>query len=184
MNLDKSKLLLLVLFGVFICGLYVGAVHAKPDDTPQSFEELFSEIGYKSVADAVNDFERHMNQELKLPTRVPPISFTHYVGRFSDLDGEINDTLEVKFISDQLPDHHFKIDVRLYSIKLQLEKYKSKVFTLKNGTTATYIDDLKFGFNMLFFEKDNWQYMFSVDKDVSDQVTPEILVQIANSIDS
>ncbi|WP_435371928.1 hypothetical protein [Sporosarcina luteola] len=186
MKLDKSKplLLVLVLFGVFIYGLYVGTVNAKRNDTPKSFEELFPEIGYKSVAAAVNDFEHHLNQDLKLPTRVPPISFTHYFGRFSNLDGEINDTLEVKFISDQLPDHHFKIDVRPIQHKITIGKYKSKVFKMKNGTTATYIDDLKFGFNMLVFERDNWQYMFSVDADVSDKVTPEILVQIANSIDS
>ena len=183
MKLDKSKPLLLVLFSILICGLYYGTVNAKPNDTPQSFEEIFTEVGYKSVADALDDFEHHFNQELKLPTRVPPISFTHYFGRFSNLDGEINDTLEVKFISDQLPDNHFKMDVRPIQHKITFEKYKSKVFKLKNGTNATYIDDLKVGFNLLVFERDNWQYMFSVDADVSDKVTPEILVQIANSID-
>ena len=92
--------------------------------------------------------------------------------------------MEVKFISDQLPDNHFKMDVRPIQHKITFEKYKSKVFKLKNGTDATYIDDLKVGFNLLVFEKDNWQYMFSIDADVSDKVTPEILVQIANSIDS
>ena len=71
----------------------------------------------------------------------------------------------------------------LFIINITFEKYKSKVFKLKNGTNATYIDDLKFGFNLLVFERDNWQYIFSVDADVSDKVTPEILVQIANSID-
>ena len=181
MKLDKSKPLLLVLFGILICGLYYGSVHAKPNDTPQSFEKIFTDAGYKSVADALDDFEHHFNQELKLPTRVPPISFTHYFGRFSNLDGEINDTLEVKFISDQLPDNHFKIDVRPIQHKITFEKYKSKVIKLKNGTDATYIDDLKVGFNLLVFERDIWQYMFSIDADVSDKVTPEILVQIANS---
>ena len=183
MKLDKSKPLLLVLFSILICGLYYGTVNAKPNDTPPSFEEKFTEVGYKSVADALDDFEHHFNRELKLPTRVPPISFTHYFGRFSNLDGEINDTLEVKFISDQLPDNHFKMDVRPIQHKITFEKYKSKVFKLKNGTDATYIDDLKVGFNLLVFERDNWQYMFSIDADVSDKVTPEILVQIANSID-
>ena len=180
--MDKSKPLLLVLFSILICGLYYGTVNAKPNDTPHSFEEKYAEVGYKSVADALDDFEHHFNQELKLPTRVPPISFTHYYGRFSNLGGEINDTLEVKFISDQLPDNHFKMDVRPIQHKITFEKYKSKVFKLKNGTNATYIDDLKFGFNLLVFERGNWQYMFSIHADVSDKVTPEILVQIANSI--
>lgn len=179
--LDKSPLL--VLISILICGLYYGTVNAKLNDTPPSFEETLAGVGYKSVADALDDFEHHFNQELELPTRVPPISFTHYFGRFSNLDGEINDTLEVKFISDQLPDNHFKIDIRPIQHKITFEKYKLKVFKLKNGTNATYINDLKFGFNLLVFESDNWQYMFSIDADVSDKVTPEILVQIANSID-
>lgn len=39
------------------------------------------------------------------------------------------------------------------------------------------------GFNVLVFDKDNWQYMLSIDKRASDKVTAENLVQIANSID-
>ena len=36
--------------------------------------------------------------------------------------------------------------------------------------------------NFLVFEKDNWQYMIGIDKKVSNKVTPEILIDIANSI--
>ena len=45
------------------------------------------------------------------------------------------------------------------------------------------LKNLIVGFNLLVFERGDWQYMFSIDKDVSNKVTPEILVQIANSID-
>jgi len=38
MKLDKSKPLLLVLFSILICGLYYGAVNAKTNDTPPSFD--------------------------------------------------------------------------------------------------------------------------------------------------
>ncbi|WP_338472604.1 hypothetical protein R4Z10_07645 [Niallia sp. XMNu-256] len=42
--MDKSKLLLLVLFSILICGLYYGTtVNAKTNDTPSSFEEKFTE---------------------------------------------------------------------------------------------------------------------------------------------
>jgi len=37
--------------------------------------------------------------------------------------------------------------------------------------------------NFLVFEKDNLQYMLGIDKEVSNKVTPEILVKIANSTD-
>lgn len=66
MKLYKSKPLILVLFGILICGLYYGTVNAKLIDTPQSFEEIFTEVGYKSVADALDDFKHHFNQEKRL----------------------------------------------------------------------------------------------------------------------
>jgi phosphatidate phosphatase PAH1 len=141
------------------------------------------EVGYQSVDEAVVEFERHFNKELKLPTRVPPISFTHQFGRFNNLDGEINDTLEVIFVNEQLLDHHFKIDVRPIEDKIKFEQYESKVFKLKNGKNARYIENQIRHFHLLIFETGEWQYVFSIDKDVSEEVTPEILVQIANSID-
>jgi hypothetical protein len=36
---------------------------------------------------------------------------------------------------------------------------------------------------MIVFEKDNWQYMLSIDKRVSKQVSIQSLIEIANSID-
>lgn len=39
------------------------------------------------------------------------------------------------------------------------------------------------GFNVLAFEREDWQYMLWIDKRVSNKVTPEVLVDIANSID-
>ena len=183
MKLNKSFLLFLYLLVFLTFGINDERVFGTTNDTPPSFEEIFTEVGYKTVDEALKDFEQHFKQELKLPLRVPPISFTHVFGRFSGLDSEINDAFEIKFISDQLPNNHFKIDVRPILHKLTLEKYISKTFKLENGNNATYIENPRIGFNLFIFERDNWQYMFSVDKKVSDKVTPEILVQIANSID-
>ncbi|WP_274310055.1 hypothetical protein [Solibacillus daqui] len=56
-----------------------------------------------------------------------------------------------------------------------------KTFELKKGIVATYMAIS--GFNVLVFERDDWQYMLSFDKRVSDKVTPETLLDIANSID-
>lgn len=183
MKLNKNFLLFLYLLGFLTFGIIDEQVFGTTNDTPPPFEDIFIETGYKSVGNALDDFQQHFNRDLKLPLRVPPISFTHQFGRFSDLDGEINDTLEVKFVSEQLPDNHFKIDVRPVQHKIPFEKYKSKVFKLKNGTNGLYFENLIAGFNLLVFETIHWQYVFSIDKDVSNEVTPEILVQIANSID-
>ena len=148
------------------------------------YEKIYSEIGYTTIEEAVKDFEEHFKRELKLPPRIPPISFTHQFGRFSNLEGDMNDTFEITFISEQEPQNHFKIDVRPIEHKIQFsDKNVSKVFKLNNGSNAKYMEKLSLGFNHLLFERDNWQYMLSIDKDVSNIVTAEILVQIANSID-
>ncbi|MEN1969670.1 DUF4367 domain-containing protein [Lentibacillus sp. N15] len=53
---------------------------------------------------------------------------------------------------------------------------------LKNGNEAIYMQ-FNGGWYVLVFERDNWQYMLSVDGRVSDKVTAEVLVKIADSID-
>ncbi|MFJ6208204.1 hypothetical protein [Lysinibacillus sp. NPDC092081] len=170
------------LFLVSFCTFFLITLHASATDKPSPYEEIYPEIGYKSVEEAVNDFEQHFNQKLKLPLRVPPISFTHHFGRFTDSKYEGNDAFEVTFINDQASENHYKIDIRLLKNKIPLrEKYVVNTFELKNGNVATYMKIS--GFNVLVFYRDNLQYMLSIDKRVANKVTPETLVDIANSID-
>lgn len=176
--MTRSITLLLISF----CLLFFLTIFATANDKPDPYEKIYPEIGYKTVEDALDEFEQHFKQELKLPLRVPPISFTHHFGRFNDLDGEINDSLEVTFINDQLSENHYKIDVRPIKNGIPIrEKYVIKNFELKKGIVATYMTIT--GFYVLVFERGDWQYMLSVDKRVSDKVTPETLVEIANSFD-
>jgi len=156
--------------------------NAYLNDSLSPYEEIYPEIGYKTVEAAAADFERHFHQEIKLPLRVPPISFTHHFGRFNNLDGDMNDFFEVTFVNNQLPEHYYKITVRPNHFELPSKKeYIVKTFRLKNGTTSTYMEIS--GFNVLAFERGDWQYMLWIDKRVSEKVTPEVLVDIANSID-
>ncbi|WP_017380304.1 hypothetical protein [Paenisporosarcina sp. TG-14] len=130
----------------------------------------------------MDDFEKHFNEKLELPLRVPPVSFTHYFGRFNDLDGDANDSFEVTLINEQISENHYKIDVRPLKYKFPIrEKYVIKTLELKSGIVATYMTFS--GFHLLVFERDNWQYTLNIDKRVSNKVTPETLVDIANSID-
>ncbi|MFP3919065.1 hypothetical protein U5N28_14775 [Lysinibacillus telephonicus] len=187
MKKSVSLILLLLIFSSY----FILRLDTKGDnsfaseiETSEPYEKIYSDIGYKTVEEAAREFEQHFNQELKLPLRVPPISFTHHFGRFSNLEGDMNDTFEITLISEQEPQSHFKIDVRPIKHKIQFsDKNVSEVFKLNNGSNAKYMEKLSQGFNHLLFENDNWQYMLSIDKDVSNIVTPEILVQIANSID-
>ncbi|NYF23403.1 hypothetical protein [Sporosarcina sp. JAI121] len=172
--MTKTTLFLLISF----CVLFFLTIYATANDKPSSYEEIYPEIGYKTVEDALGEFEQHFKQKLKLPLRIPPISFSHHFGRFSDLD----DSFEVKFINEKLSENHYKINVRPITNEIhKSEKYAVKTFELKNGIVATYMTIS--GFNVLVFERDDWQYMLNIDKRVSDKVTPETLLDLANSID-
>ncbi|MGE7918245.1 hypothetical protein ACQKM9_04755 [Viridibacillus sp. NPDC093762] len=171
-----KKIMLLFLFSS--CSLFFFMALAIANDKPSPYEKIYPEMGYKTVIAASNEFEQHYNEKLELPLRVPPISFTHYFGRFS----EYNHSFEVVFINDQASENHYKVDIRPIQERIPNRKrYVLNTFELKNGNEATLmrISD----FNVLVFERGKWQYMLSIDKRVSAKVTAEILVEIANSID-
>lgn len=95
---------------------------------------------------------------------------------------DMNDSFEAQYVNDKSPENHFKIDVRHLKNKINIKvRNIQEVYKLKDGQKAIYtsVKDA----NILVFEKGNWQYMISIDKRVSNKVTPDILVDIANSID-
>ena len=116
-----------------------------------------------------------------MPLRVPQVEFTHYFGRFNDLEGELNDSFEVEFVNEHTGKNHYMINVKHIDHKLNSPaKYEINSYELKDGSEAKY---LKFeSFNGLIFEKGNWQYFLSHPSSISDKITPEILVEIADSI--
>ncbi|GAM12393.1 hypothetical protein [Mesobacillus selenatarsenatis] len=171
-----KKFFHLFILSIILFWIHSGTANAS-NDKPRPLEEIYPEIGYKTVEESVKEFEHHFNQDLKLPLRVPPIDFTHHFGRFNDLEGEINDSLEIELISDMSAEHHYKINVRPAKYKIPLKA--KNVFKLKNGNDAIYTDVS--GFNLLVFERDGWQYILSIDKRVSNRVPTDVFVEIANS---
>lgn len=160
-----------------MCGGNSGSVIAA-NSQPKSLEEMYKEIGYTTVEEAVSEFEQHYKRDLKLPVRVPPLKFTHYFGRFNDLEGDVNDSLEIQFLNEDSPGHHYKIDIRPISNKIPMRV--NDTIKLKNGSKAIYTKVTNF--NLLVFERAGWQFILSVDKRASNQVTAEVMLEIANSI--
>ncbi|WP_129692485.1 hypothetical protein [Gottfriedia acidiceleris] len=167
---------------------------AKASDKPKPFEEFYPESGYKSIESAAIEFENNFKRLLKLPLRVPPISFTHYFGRFQHTNDGMNDCFILDALNDKVPKNHYKIIIRPIDQKWDIKgRNILGTYKLKNGKTATLIEfgrikdprrkNENFGFNALFFEREGWQYEISIDLRVVDIVTPEVLVNIANSID-
>ncbi|WP_240338360.1 hypothetical protein [Peribacillus alkalitolerans] len=156
--------------------------YAESNDIPNQYEDFYLGIGYQSSEKALKAFENHLKQDVKLPLRLPSIAFTHQFGRFINLEGDVNDSFEVKYINDKLPENHYKIDIRLVENGFQLRDHNIlNTYELRDGNKASYLKI--FGFNLLVFNKDNFQYVLSIDKRIENEVTPENLVEIANSMD-
>ena len=180
--MKKLLTLLSLVLGLQISLFGSSQVYANAkEEKPILAEESYPEIGYQTIEESVIAFEEHFNQDLKLRLRTPPIAFTHHFGRFSDLEGETNDSFEIEMINENQPENLYKIDIRPVKHKINVDKYVLDTFTLKNGIIAKYMAYRPFV--ALVFERDGWQYMLSINKRVSDVVTPKVLVEIANSID-
>ncbi|MBB6447678.1 hypothetical protein [Bacillus benzoevorans] len=65
--MKKGVPLLLFLFSsVLFCWINNGTVYANLDDM-SSLEEMYTQIGYKTVEEAVIEFENHFKKDVKLP---------------------------------------------------------------------------------------------------------------------
>lgn len=176
-----TKIGFLIINFILFTQLSVVKVNATEDE-PRRFEDIYGEIGYQSVEVELEKFEDRYEKNLKLPFRLPPVAFTHHFGRFNDLEGEIIDSIEIIYISDQSPENHYKVDVRPIKYKIPVKvQYVVKKVILEDGETVNYIKVS--GFNVLVFGKDDWQYMLSVDNRIEDKVPLETLIKIAESIE-
>lgn len=149
----------------------------------EPLEELPLKMGYKSIEDAVVECEEHFGRDIKLPLKLPPIVFTHQFGRCSNSVGEINDELEIEFISELDSANHYLISIRpdRNNKKFSPKRNVVKIYKLKNNSNAFY-GTLGSAFDFLSFEKAGWHYFLSVDHRAAEKVSPEKLVEIADSV--
>lgn len=156
---------------------------AKANYTSEEFQKSLFDIGFKEVHAALQESKDHFKKDIALPVQIPPIEFTHCLGRLSDLDGDINDGFEIEYLHINKPKNHYMIWVKPVKCGLSIRKeHIDKTLKLKDGSKAIYSTKIARGFNLLVFEKSGWQYVLNINKAVSDQVTPAILVEIANSV--
>lgn len=154
----------------------------KPKAEERPLEQIYSEIGYKPVEEALSDAKSHFNKEIPLPYRLPPIEFTHMFGRLNDQEGDMNDSFSIEYLNDEKQGNHYNIDIRPIDHKIKFNKRGNvKEYTLQSGKKALCIKERYF--TIFLFESEDWQYMLGVGKNLSNKITPEMLVKIANSID-
>lgn len=134
----------MVVLGVFLFSQANENIYASSLETPPSFEKKFSEVGYKSVEEAVKEFEVYCKCNVALPKTTPSISFTHTFGRFNeDKKFNANTHLGIMFVNKDLSDNIYKIDIRTSTNKLS---FQGKEYTLQDGNTVIYFESHIFNF--------------------------------------
>ncbi|MFD3449869.1 hypothetical protein ACFDTO_35420 [Microbacteriaceae bacterium 4G12] len=179
----RRKICLMFSIICFIISLSTNEIaSANRNNRPLTPKECYIKMGFKSVEEAVKDFENHYREDVKLPTKKPPIPFTLQVGKFyKDKAYNTNDHLRLEFLDEKSLGNYYEIVIRPLKNKLVFKpRENQKVYNLQNAQKAIYMVDRYH--NFFVFEKDNWQYMLGVDRRVENKVTPEVLVGIANSI--
>ena len=145
------------------------------------FEKVLLDIGFKDVHEALLESETYYMRKIALPTQLPPVAFTHNFARFSNYHGEENEEFEMAYLHEEIPSNHYQIRVRPAKYKLEFDEAKiDQTIPLADGSEAIYTT--KMPQDTLAFEKNDWQYLLIVDKRISDAVTRDVLVDIANSI--
>lgn len=153
-------------------------ISAAEQNSPPSFDELFKEVGYTSIEEAVTEFENHFHCKVELPEMAPPISFTHQFGRFfEDERYKINDNLGIMFVNEDRRRNIFKIDIRPVHNKIN---FVGKEYVLQYGGKGIYFRSHFFHFYV--FEKNNLQYILGIHQEVSNMDTPNMLARIADSV--
>ncbi|WLR48371.1 hypothetical protein LC065_03750 [Halobacillus litoralis] len=151
-------------------------------DQPKPLEEFYAEYGYKSLEEAVEEFEQQMNKRVPFPEKLPSLTFTHVLAKVNRLGGYKNVELNVEYLNEHVPENHFNLDIRPAENKLFIhEKRIIEKVRLKTGGKGIFVKVP--GFHVFVFETEHWQYRLSMDQRVSDHFFPDELVEIANSID-
>ncbi|MFC0300318.1 hypothetical protein ACFFIS_05700 [Virgibacillus soli] len=167
------KRILLLFFAIT---LFQTSVLAQQQVPP--FEQFYEDMDYKPIDLAIKECEANFNKKPILPSIIPPVPFTHNLGRCD----KNKDWLEIKFFNEELPENHYKLDIFLDKDRIAVEEVSiKKTYVLENGETA-FLVDMDEHFDTFIFNANNWQYVLSIDKRITGQVPPTILKNIANSI--
>ncbi|MDN4492750.1 carbon monoxide dehydrogenase [Ureibacillus aquaedulcis] len=148
---------------------------AIPRLTDSYFEDHSRRVGYKTVNEAIKEFEKDCNFEVKLPTLMPKIPFTHEFGSLNNENGIKNNILEILYVNRKLKGNQFKIEIRK-----EETHFDGEIYRLHDGKNGIYFEDHLFTY--LVFEQNNLQYQIGLDKKVANQDTVKVLIEVADSI--
>ncbi|PYF06773.1 carbon monoxide dehydrogenase [Ureibacillus chungkukjangi] len=151
-------------------------VFANSKETTPYYEDHSVRVGYKTVDEAVSEFEKNCDCVVKLPAMIPDLKFTHEFGAYyKDHKDRQKDLLQIRFVNREQKNNIFKIDVRPSKVS-----YEGKEYTLQDGSKGIYVEHHIF--HVFVFEKNNLQYIVRIDKNASDIDPSKALMDVANSV--
>jgi len=174
-----KRLIILILIGICLFAeTKDGIAFANnPQKTTPYYEDHSKRVGYKSVDEAVKEFEKYCNCVVKLPTMILDEQFTHEFGAvYKDKKNSENIQLQIRFVNREMRNNILKIDIHTNP-----SDYEGNIYPLNNEQTGIYSEQNTF--SVFVFEKNNLQYVVSIDKELTNLHSPQLLIDIANSIE-
>lgn len=139
-------------------------------------EKIYLEGGeYTEVNEAIQESEAVFNRDIPLPTRLPPITFTHVFGSFNHKHTQ----LSIEYLVEDAGRTHYTIVITDNEYGRSFPK-GAKTVKLPDGNEMVYYKRSDFViFNIV---KNDFQYTFIVDEASADTTTVDGMVKIINSM--
>ncbi|MBT2763544.1 DUF3889 domain-containing protein [Paenibacillus sp. ISL-20] len=172
----------IVLVGVLSLGISPGNDQGiKKHQDPYDQQAIF-ESGGELVEEAMRDCEEHFGTSVFLPPLLPPVAFTHQYGRCYDMEGGLDEHLEVHYQNRYKPEHSYKIELYPLENKQHLKHLSFEESQLSDHTTAKFYKGPINTLRLLVFEKGDWQYLLTAANRASSEIRQQELTEIAESL--
>lgn len=145
---------------------------------PQSIEEQYEIMGYRSLQVAVKEFENLYQRKVSLPNKLPPIEITHTFGIIDSYSYPAK--LEIEYVNENKPREQIKMFIIPEAQGIYNKAKVARLFTLTDDTKAIQLRDRYH--NILIFHKNGWEYILANSKRIEEQVSIDDLIEMANSI--
>ncbi|MGE7998480.1 hypothetical protein ACQKOF_07345 [Lysinibacillus sp. NPDC093190] len=154
--------------------LYFQINHVEAITT--DLEKIYLEGGeYTEVNEAIQESEAFFKRNIPLPTRLPPIIFTHVFGSFNHKHPQ----LSIEYLVEDAGRTHYTIVITDSEYGRSYTKRAKKV-KLPDGNEMVYFKSSDFViFNIV---KNDFHYIFIVDEVSADTITVDGMVKIINSM--
>ncbi|MFE0555021.1 DUF3889 domain-containing protein [Paenibacillus sp. NPDC058910] len=172
----------IVLAGVLSFGLSPGYEQGIKKLSDSYDQQAIFESGGELVEEALRSCGKHFGTAIFLPPQLPSVAFTHQYGRCYDMEGGLDEHLEVHYWNRYKPEHDYKIALYPLENKQQLKHLSFQESELADHTTAKFYKGPINTLQLLVFEKGNWQYLLTAANRASSKISQQELTEIAESL--